>query len=357
MSNLAPRKFKRFNLYLSSLILVIGLSGCSDSDEAKPEPAEKAALPTLVTAQYHEVEQERVLDALVEAVNKATISAQTSGRVQEIYFDVNDYVKNGDVLIRLRDTEQQANLKVAIANFTQAETEYKRVKDIFDKKLISKSVLDKSESQLKSAAARKEQAEENLEHTVIRAPYSGIVVKRHIEVGETARSGVPLFTGISLESLRAVVEVPQDIISKVTEYKAARVISLKNDEKNIVATSMTISPYADEKSHTFLVRANLPKGEHGLYPGMAVKVAFTIGKMKKLAVPVSAIIYRSEVTAVYVVDKDNRISLRHVRAGEKVNTDLIEILAGLQENESVAINPVAAATYLKDQQVRNFPKD
>ena len=305
-------------------------------------------------AQYQEVEQERVLDAVVEAIHKATVSAQTSGRVSHIYYDVDDYVKKGDVLLRLRDKEQQAGLKAAQANFNQAESEFNRVQEIYQKKLIAKSIVDKAEAQLKSARAKLEQAQENLEHTVVRAPYSGIVVKRHLEVGETARPGADLFTGLSLESLRVVVNLPQDLISVVRQQKRARVLLLEDNSKGINSISMTLSPFADPDSHTFLVRVNLPQGDHGLYPGMAVKVAFVTGKTRKLVVPVSAVTHRSEVTAVYVKNNEQKLSLRQIRVGHQIkgigdNGNMIEVLAGLEEHEQIALDPVNAAIFLKQQ--------
>lgn len=303
----------------------------------------------LAQASYHEVEQERVLDALVEAVHKATVSAQTSGRVSKIYFDVNDYAKKGQVLLRIRDKDQKAKLKVTQADFNQAQTEFNRVEELYSKQLIAKSLVDRTESQLKSSAARLEQAQENLERTVVRAPYSGIIVKRHIEVGETARTGVALFTGLSLESLRVAVDLPQDIINRVREFKTARVLLLDNQGKSLIGTKMIISPYADAASHTFLVRVNLPAGDHGLYPGMAVKVAFVTGKIRKLMVPQSAIAQRSEVTAVYVMDDQKKLSMRQIRAGQLHDEKMIEVLAGLQENEQVTIDPIKAVSYLKEQ--------
>ncbi len=305
----------------------------------------------IANVQYQEVDQERVLDGLVEAVHKATVSAQTSGRVKQIFFDVNDYAKKGDVLLRMRDADQKANLKVTQANYNQAKTEAKRVNDLFVKKLISKSVVDKAQAALKSATARLDQAQENLERTVVRAPYSGIMVKRHIEVGETARIGTALFTGLSLESLRVVVNLPQDIINSVMLHKSARLVMFDKN-KSINSTSMMISPYADEMSHTFLVRVNLPTGDLGLYPGMAVKVAFRIDKIRKLVIPLSAVTHRSEVTAVYVMNDKNQLSMRHIRVGEMINSEMIEVLAGLEEHEKVTTDPVKSVSYLKEHQAK-----
>ncbi|MDH5570358.1 MAG: efflux RND transporter periplasmic adaptor subunit [Gammaproteobacteria bacterium] len=340
-------------LFIYLFIFALPLHAQAESSDQPQFQDRKLAFAEVL---YQEVEQERVLDAVVEAIHKATVSAQTSGRVSEIYFDVDDYVKKGDVLLRLRDKEQQANLNAAQAEFNQAQSEFNRVQEIYAKQLIAKSVVDKAESQLKSAQARLDQARENLEHTVVRAPYSGIVVKRHIEVGETARPGVDLFTGLSLESLRVVVNLPQDIISVVRQQKRARVFLLKNKAQGIDASSMTISPFADPDSHTFLVRVNLPQGDHGLYPGMAVKVAFATGTSRRLVVPVSSITHRSEVTAVYVQNKEHNLSLRQIRAGQPIrvagaNGDMIEVLSGLEEHEQIALDPVKAVVYFKEQNV------
>jgi len=314
--------------------------------------AERVNLQT-APAQYQVVDQERVLDARVEAVHKATVSAQTSGRVKQIFFDVNDYVRKGDVLLRMRDKDQQAKLSAARAAFKQAESEFRRVTKLYLNKLISKSAVDRGELQLKSSRARLDQAEERLQRTIVRAPYSGIVVKRHIELGETARRAMPLFTGLSLETLRVVVNLPQDIINVVRQFRQARVLPVQGDGSAIEATSMVISPYADAQSHTFQVRVNLPLGDHGLYPGMAVKVVFATGVTRKLLVPASAITHRSEVTAVYVMntpsaDMPGVFSMRQIRAGHRQQNDMIEVLSGLQENERVAIDPVKAIAFIKD---------
>ncbi|VAX09400.1 hypothetical protein MNBD_GAMMA25-958 [hydrothermal vent metagenome] len=343
MSRLSPTVC-RFHFPLL-LLLSVSLALFSRA-EAEPGATE------WLTVSYQPQAEERVLDAVIEAVNKATVSAQTSGRVTKIYFDVDDVVKKGDVLLRMRDREQRARFNAAKARHTEAEAEYQRVKEVHAKKLVARSQLDKAEARLKSAKATMEQAQESLENTIIRAPYNGILVKRYIEVGETARVGKPLFTGLSLESLRAAVNLPQDLITVVRQLKRARVISSANENRSIEAESMIISPYADPDSHTFLLRVNLPPGQHGLYPGMAVKVAFMTREVKKLLVPVSAVAYRSEVSAVYVKDKNGRVSMRQVRLGRVFNDMQIEILAGLQADENIAEDPLAATIYLKEQSIR-----
>jgi RND family efflux transporter MFP subunit len=324
--------------------------------------AATGALET-VTADKRETVREFWVDGVVEAINQTTLSAQTRGQVEAILFDVDDYVEAGQVVVRLKDTEQQAglnkakaDLKEAAARLKEAQEDYKRTQDLFGRKLASQSQLDKATAALKSARARKDAADaglatasEQLEYTRIRAPYSGIVTQRFIEVGETASPGQKLMSGISLDKLRVTVDMPQSLISVIRELHNARVL-LPTGE-SVEGVGLTIFPFADQASGTFTVRVELPEGVKGLFPGMFVKAGFVTGKKQELVVPREAVVYRSEVTAIYVVDKAGRIHFRQIRAGHPTADGMISVIAGLSPGEQVAIDPVAAATQLKQQQL------
>jgi RND family efflux transporter MFP subunit len=313
------------------------------------------------TAVKRETVREFWLDGVVEAINQTTLSAQTQGQVEEILFDVDDYVEAGQVLIRLKDTEQRAgfnqakaDLKEAVARLQEAEDDFKRTNDLFARKLTSQSALDKSTAGLKSARARKDaanarlaQATEQLEYTRIKAPYSGIVTHRHVEVGETASPGQKLMSGISLEQLRVTVDMPQSLIPVIREQGKARVL-LPTGE-TIDGVDLTIFPFADQNSSTFKVRVRLPDGVKGLFPGMFVKTAFVTGIKQDLVIPRSAVVYRSEVTAAYVLDKEGRVHFRHIRVGQLNSDGMLSIIAGMSPGDEVAIDPVAAAKQLKQQ--------
>lgn len=296
---------------------------------------------------YQTLAREQVFDAVIEAVKQATISAQTSGQITDIYFDVDDYVPKDAVLLRFRDKEQRAAVQAAEARFEEARSNFTRVRDLLSRKLVPRSEFDKAEAVLKAAQAELNRAREQLEYTVVRAPYSGIVVERHVEPGETARPGQPLMTGLSLEELRAVANVPQLHIQAVRGLARARVILPAAVDGSVEAANLTFSPYADPESHTFKVRVDLPPGQHGVYPGMYVKAAFVVGEEKRLVVPMEAVVYRSEVTAVYVVGDDGKISFRQIRVGRILEAGNIEVFAGLEVGEKVALDPIRAGVQLK----------
>ena len=337
---------------LLSLVWFGMLAGVSAA-ELETAPASLEPLPL-----------EQRFEGVLEAVNRATVSAQTSGRVVEILFDVDDYVERGAVLFKFSATEQsarhqqaQAALEEARARLREAQNERERIAGIYTKRLVAKAAMDKADAELKAAQARYESAQarvaetgEQLEHTVVRAPYAGIVVERHIEVGELANPGQPLMTGISLEHLRAVTAVPQRYVATVRAASEARVYA--GDGAPLISSDITVSPYADPKAHSFRVRVNLNTGDpSGLYPGMLVKVGFATGVAERVLIPPLALVRRSEVTAVYVVEPDGAVRFRQVRVGETLADGRIAILAGLVAGEQVALDPVQAARVLKEQAV------
>ncbi|EGV52853.1 efflux RND transporter periplasmic adaptor subunit [endosymbiont of Riftia pachyptila] len=334
---------------LPALLIISGVSGVS----AAELPSEPAI--------YREIPREFRLDGTVEAINRTTVSAQTQGVVEQILVDVDDFVEKGMLIVLLNDTQHQAKLKQAqaelkeaVARLQEAQDEFKRVKGLHEKKLVSQSQMDKATAALKSAKARREaasagldQAREQLEYTRVKAPYSGIVTHRHVEVGEIAQAGQQLMRGISLDELRVTVDVPQSLIPTIRKFGKAWV---EQPEGGFVAaTRLTIFPFAHHGSNTFKVRVDLPEGVKGLFPGMFVKTSFLTGSKRELVVPAMAVVYRSEVTALYVIDADGRIGFRHVRVGHYTEDGMQAVLAGLSEGERVALDPVAAGALLKQQ--------
>lgn len=345
-------------LWLAPLAL-LALAGCAAEPPA-PGGAPVAAppLPTLVI-ERERFPRERVWDGVVEAVNQATLSAQTAGRVVELPFDVDDYVPAGAVVVRFTDTEQQAavrraraQVEAAEAQAAEAEAEYERVRGVFERGLVARSQLDQAtarrdaaRAQLAAAQALLREAEQQLEYTVVRAPYSGIVTRRHVEIGESVRPGQPLISGLSLGRLRVQVSVPQSDVQAIRTHRQARV--LLPEGRSLPAQSVTVFPYADPQTHAFRVRVELPEEETGLHPGMTVKVAFTVGEGQRLLVPESALVRRSEMQGVFV-RRDGRIALRQLRLGHRFG-DRHEVLAGLAEGEEIVLDPIAAAAWLRGQ--------
>ncbi|MGM0768045.1 MAG: efflux RND transporter periplasmic adaptor subunit [Pseudomonadota bacterium] len=313
-------------------------------------PAQAAAQPafeTVVRESFHETIH---LDGVIEAVQQSTVSAQTSGTVQTLPFDIDDSVAAGDLIVKLEDSEQRSRLRQAEAGLEEAEASlsdarqrFERIEAVHGRGLVSRQEFDQARNNLAAARARVErargsvsEAREQLSYTRVEAPYGGILTERHVEVGESVSPGQPLLSGLSLEQLRVVVDLPQKYADLARTDRKARVTLA--DGRVLETGEMTFYPYANPQTHTFRLRMRLSEPDGSLFPGMLVKVGVPVASREALWVPASSLIRRSELRAVFVLDDQDRPRLRQVRTGVRDNGRL-EILAGLSEGERVVTNP------------------
>lgn len=331
------------------------LVACGDAPQAPAAPAAGAGLETLTVA-ASTADGERLFDGLVEAIQQATLVAQTGGRVVAIERDVDDRVTRGALILRLAGVEQRAQLDAARQAMTGAEalaheagSTYERVRDLAARRLLSQSDLDRAtagrdaaNARLAAARAGVDAARQQSSYTEIRAPFAGVVTARHVEVGEAVAPGQPLTAIAAPGALRVNVDVPQALADEVRALGAARVHA---DGRAIEAAQLTVFPAAASGSNTVRVRVDLPPGVEGLYPGMFAKVGFRVGGGALLRIPLAAVAWRSEVTGAYVVAADGALSLRQLRLGRTLG-DEVEVLAGLAPGERIATDPVAATLAL-----------
>ncbi|MGD8615756.1 MAG: efflux RND transporter periplasmic adaptor subunit, partial [Gammaproteobacteria bacterium] len=198
---------------------------------------------------YQTLTDEQRFDGEVEAVHRSTISAQTAGEIVELPFDVNDYVPKGAVVLRFDDTKQQAAFEQAQANvieaqvrLSEAQSAHRRNLRLIKEDAVSQSAVEKSEANLKAAEAKlklaraaRDEAREQLDYTVVEAPYAGVLVERFVEIGEQVQVGEPLGTGLSLEKLRVEVEVPARYVEQIRTGPAPRVLLTGEDNRWIEA--------------------------------------------------------------------------------------------------------------------------
>lgn len=323
-------------------------------------PSAWAALPfTVETVKYQTSDSGYSTEAAVEAVKQSTVSAQVSGRVAAVNFDAGDYVKAGSVLVRLSAQElssavagSQAQVAQAAASLANARANYERQQQLFQQKFISQAALDRATAEFRAAEAAARAARAGAGqtsavsgYTVITAPFSGVVAARHVELGETVSPGKPLMTGFDPKDMRVIANIPQYRLAQVKAAPRAAV-EIPALNKWIDATGVSVLPSADTATHTVKVRIDLPANVEGVIPGMFARAHFSVGSARKLVIPASAVVRRSEITAVYVVSKD-RVSLRQIRLGVADPRGQVEVLAGLNAGDVIALQPVKAGIYAK----------
>ena len=314
------------------------------------------AAPATVRIEPRLTARTLVAEATIEAVHEVTLAAQVPGRIVALNVDAGDRVTKGEVLLRIDAAEAtqavagaEAGIAQAQANLVNARAAFERTSRLLERKFVSPAALDQAkaaykaaEAQLRAARAGRGQAGVAQGYATLVSPLTGLVAARHVERGEMAQPGAALLTVYDPAAMRAVVDVPQNRIG-VGTLRSARV-ELPESGRWFDATAITALPAADPRTHTVRVRVDLPASADGLVPGTFARVHFATGDEQRIAVPASAVLRRGEITAVYVADGAavGGFRLRQIRAGEPLPDGAVEVLAGLNGGEEVALDPVQA---------------
>lgn len=310
--------------------------------------------PDTATVSYRQVATTYAADGVVEAVKQSTVAAQISGHVTEVNFRVGDYVRQGQVIVRIDESQvsqqaagSRAQAAAARAVLENARLNLDRHRQLVSRNFVSKAALDRAEAEFRAAEANfraaeaaSSQAATTRGYATVSAPYSGVVSAVHVEVGDTAFPGKLLMSGFDPEGLRVLATLPQARLALLDAGQLPR-IEIPAVRQWIAATRQTLLPLADARSLSTQIRLDLPAKTRGVLPGMFARVHFVTGQARKLLVPAAAVLRRSEVTAVYVVDDRQAVQLRQVRLGD-VFAEGVEVLAGLKPGEQVALDPVQA---------------
>lgn len=301
-------------------------------------------LPSVVV-KPHRVDLTFPAESLVEAVQQTTVGAQIAGRVVEVKVDAGQSVRKGDVLMRIDAREAEEAARAAAAQYANAKLNYERTKSLVAQKFMSAAALDKARADYDAATANRAAAGASESHATIVSPLTGIVARRHAELGDMATPGKALFTIYEPGGLRVTASIPQYRLNDMRSVRTARV-EFPELGKWVDAVTVKLLPTADTATHVSQVRVTLPPVPEAT-PGMFARVHFVIGQAEKLTVPATAVVRRGEVAAAYVLGPDNRPSLRQLRLGDAVGEGEIEVLAGLAAGDKVATDPVKAAIVLK----------
>ncbi|MCC6202609.1 MAG: efflux RND transporter periplasmic adaptor subunit [Gammaproteobacteria bacterium] len=349
---------------------LLAVAGCGGG-EPFPAPAPLPDLPTFeVTAAT--TTAGRGWDGVIEAVQRADLSAQTAGRISAVEVDVSDQVAAGDVLVRISAIEQDAGTataraqwRVAEAAAVEAELNFRRVTELAERQFVSQAQIDQSKAARDAALARRDAAQAQARqvaqqsvYTVIRAPFAGVVAARAVEPGETVAPGQPLLRLHAPAALRIEVAVPQGSAAAIRRDPRA-VVALA-DGREVVPASVIVYPAADPISHSINVRAVLPDLVPAPAPGTTAKVSFAADPERAadaapVSIPVTAVVQRGEVSGVYVRQGD-RLLLRQLRLGAR-RGDRVEVISGLRAGELVVRDPVAATQALARQREAMHGRD
>ncbi|MFQ5876900.1 MAG: efflux RND transporter periplasmic adaptor subunit [Acidobacteriota bacterium] len=286
------------------------------------------------------------------------IHARKSGIVEDIFVERGTRVRKGDLLLELRNRDLELAVRRAEIAVRRERSEFERIKKLFEERAISPSDFERSQLDYQGASVELDIAREELEKSLVRAPFDGLIVDRYAKVGQKVieEENLPLFRLSRLSPLQARLYLPERVARALSV--GDRVAVLPRYVAGVRATGRVewISPVIDASSGTSLaiVSVAAAAGDPSLLPGSAVTVTLDIaGGERAVLVPRSALgdpasHLPGRAAMVEVVEGERR-SWRRVRLGEVRGGD-VEVLEGLRAGDRVVLRPESSGKGLTEPQ-------
>ena len=334
------------------VVLICGLVFQACGQEEPATVAEVLRPPVMVVTS----EQRDVVDRLsatgqLMAKAAATVAAQVKGQVTEIQVHEGEAVESGAVLLVIDPERRQLEVASAKAQVAQAQAElavakrnYQRTKRLSKGNVASEARLDEDrtrESLARSAAngaeARLGLARRALEDSTVRAPFSGLIARRHVSVGEYLSTGAALFDLVALDPIEVEFNLAEIDSSKVALGHPVKISIAPYPDETFDATVTVISPTIDPRTRTLRVKAELPNPDGRIRPGLFAHTDLGVSeRLGVIVVPDDAVVQRADGAVIFRLDASGRVERRLVETGVHLD-GWVEISSGLSAGDVVVV--------------------
>ncbi|MFN8392029.1 MAG: efflux RND transporter periplasmic adaptor subunit [Bdellovibrionota bacterium] len=272
-----------------------------------------------------------------------TLAAEEAGKIERINFESGATVKQGDVLIELDTSVEEANLESAKAKEAWTRTSYERAKTLRPQNVISQDAFDNARSQYEQALGEVRSSAARIERRKTVAPFSGQTGIRLANVGQHVEAGTPLVPLQSLEQLYLNFSLPQQTVGSLAKGQQVTFTVDAFGNREFKGTINAIDPQIDERTRTIRLQAIVPNDNHELRPGMFARVNLLLGEEQKvIVIPATSINYAPYGDTVYVIEKMkdpkgeeyDGVRQQVVRLGD-ARGDLVAVTSGLKPGEQV----------------------
>ncbi len=322
------------------LALAASLTGCGVGEASVSDVEEiRAATPVPVEVAHpfrEDIYATYSATATITSDNDAPVVARVAGEVIELLVEEGQYVDKGQVLARLDAERLRLEMLAARASLKQARAEYERNVDLSKRGLISESMFDSLQYDLRALEAAYDLRSLEYGYSSIRAPISGVVAAREVKPGQHLAANDVAFRITDTSELIAYLQIPQAELAKFSAGHVASIEVASMPGKAVAATIARISPTIDTRNGTFRATAIINNDAGELAPGMFGR--FTIAyeeHVAALVVPTAALINEDDESSVYVVS-DGEVVRRTVETGVTADGK-VEILAGLTEDDVIVV--------------------
>jgi membrane fusion protein, multidrug efflux system len=341
--------WKRMVAMLVVTLAVIGGLGLVKFRQIQTAIAQGAAFQpppeAVTTVVAQEAEWPATLTAIgtMAAVRGVTVSADLPGTVERILFESGQAVREGQVLAVLDTRQEQAQLARIDAQRELAHLTFERVQGLLNEKVISRAEYDRATADLRTSEAQAGEIRASIQRKTIRAPFSGILGLRQVNLGQYLAGGDPLVTLQSLSPIRVNFGVPQQSAAQIP---VGRVVRITTDDASAGEWSgrvTALDSLVDESTRNIQVQATLDNAAGRLRPGMFVHAEVVLGPSQKvIALPASAVNYAPYGDSVFIVSdmkSETGVAYRGVRQQfvkiGRARGDQVAILHGVSPNDEV----------------------
>jgi membrane fusion protein (multidrug efflux system) len=284
----------------------------------------------------------------VEAVHGVTVAADLPGLVSRIEFESGKKVRAGDVLVRLDTRQEQAQLAAAEAQRSLTTVNFERMKGLREKGITSQAEYDKAAAEHKQAVAQTGESQASIGRKTIRAPFSGVLGIRQVNLGQYLKPGDPIVELQSLDPIYVNFDVPQQQLGDLRVGAEVRVTAQGIEKSAASGTITAINSIVDQGTRNIEIQATLANPEEKLRPGMFVQAEVILGASNPVvALPASAINFAPYGNSVFIVGqmkgKDGKpysgVRQQFVKLGGS-RGDQVAILSGVKPGEEVVTSGV-----------------
>lgn len=335
---------KRISLVLLFLILLFGgiayikyqqMQAMGAMMSQPPPP------PTIATTEVREeqwVPRYHAVGSLI-ADQGVAVTVEVSGMVKSLHFNSGQWVERGQVLLKLDDTVDQAALRALQADRHLMEIQFKRSRDLWARKVISRSEYDEAKARVDAASARVAQQQAVIDRKVVRAPFSGRLGIRAVSLGQYLEPGTAITQLQSLDTLHADYTLPERLANRLAVGREVHIAVDAWPGQLFVGQITALAPNVERQTQSLKLRATLDNRDGRLRPGMFAEVQ-TLAEASEtvLTVPRTAVSFNTYGEFVYVVESQPgappTVQLRQVKAGES-REGRVAITEGLHAAEQV----------------------
>ena len=284
----------------------------------------------------------------VAAVQGVTVSADLPGMVDRIAFDSGKSVQKGDVLVQLDTRQEQAQLAGAESQLQLARLNHERMKGLVQQDAVSRAEYDTAAAGQQQAEARLSEIRATIERKTIRAPFSGVLGIRQVNLGQYLTNGAPIVPLQSLDPIYVNFSVPQQDGGQMRIGRTVRISSNDPGLGEFSGRISAIDSVIDPTTRNVQVQATLPNSSARLRPGMFVQAQVILGGAQKvIALPASSISYAPYGDSVFIVgDMKNEHGQSYRGVRQQVvklgaaRGDQIAVLSGIKPGEEVVTSGV-----------------